>query len=282
MRASRAGWLCLLSILPASCVTAESISFYPVPKEVVLARLRQAASRNHDREATLKKLFGDAGCPAEWIAEQPVKHLKIPNVMCTWPGSTGARILVSAHTDHVETGDGTVDDWSGAAMLADLIESLRSVPRRHTFVFIGFSGEEQGLVGSAFYVKQLTPEQRSTIAAEVNLECLGLSHTEVWSGHADRQLANLAAVIAAAAKLPVHGVNLEEVYQDDAVSFAERRIPTIPFHSLTQETLAVLHSPHDTIHAIHPDYYYESYRLLAYYLAFIDQRLDAKPDTAVR
>ncbi|HVN06670.1 MAG TPA: M28 family peptidase, partial [Bryobacteraceae bacterium] len=120
MSAPRAG--SLLLIFSSLFLRAESITLHPVPKEVVMARLRQAASHNRDREATLKKLFEDAGCRNEWIAEQPVKHLKIPNVICTWPGSTDARILVSAHTDHVSKGDGTVDDWSGAALLPDLIE----------------------------------------------------------------------------------------------------------------------------------------------------------------
>src|ERR1035438_1781217 len=73
------------------------------------------------------------------LEEQSVKHVKIPNLICALPGQADSRILVTAHTDHVAVGDGTVDNWSGASMLPDLYESLRAAPRRHTVVFIGFT-----------------------------------------------------------------------------------------------------------------------------------------------
>jgi putative aminopeptidase FrvX len=252
---------------------AQQVTFSPLSKEVVLARLRQTAKDNHARAMTLETLLAESGCTAAHLEEQSVKHLKAPNVICTWPGATDQRILISAHTDKVGVGEGAVDDWSGASLLADLFESLHTVPRRHTLVFIGFSGEEEGLVGSRFYVKALTAEHAARIKAEVNIECLGLSPTAVWLSHADRELARFAGQVSAASKLPIGATNVDQVGRDDAMSFAERRIPTITFHSVTQSTLAILHSQSDTYRAIHPDDYYDSYRFLAAYLAFADTAL---------
>ena len=250
----------------------QEIRFDQLTKGVVLSRLREALKDNRQRAGNLEKLLDEAGCTGK-LAEQPVKHLKAPNVVCTWPGATDRRILVSAHTDHVQLGDGTVDDWSGASMLADLLESLRATPRRHTFVFIGFAGEEEGLVGSRFYVNALTPAERDEISALVNIECLGLSPTAVWLSHADGQLMRVAETAAAKSKVRLRAINVDQVGLDDAMVFRDRRVPTITFHSVTQQTLGILHSRRDTYRAINPDEYYDSYRFLATYLACADGAL---------
>jgi len=263
----------IISAAILSPLTAQTLVFHVFPKETVLARLQQAARNNSERENTLKKLFEETGCTGQWLEEQPVKHVKIPNVICTLPGQTDSRILVTAHTDHVNAGDGVVDNWSGASMLSDLYESLRAAPRRHTFVFIGFTQEEEGLIGSRFYAKALTPEQRAKISALVNMDSLGLSPTAVWLSHADPALAKMAGRVAGATKLPLQSINVEKVGESDAEAFAGLHIRSITFHSVTQQTLGILHSNRDTFRAIHVDDYYASYRFLAAYLAFIDAEL---------
>ena len=239
----------------------------------MLAHLRQASYDNRKRVEVLENLFREAGCTGQ-LEEQPVKHLKAPNVICTLPGATGRRILISAHTDHVREGDGTVDDWSGASMLADLFTSLRTVPRRHTLVFIGFAGEEEGLVGSRFYAKALTPAEKDQIAAVVNIECLGLAPTAVWLSHADKRLAGIAGRASGSSGIPLQVINVDNVGMDDAMSFMDQHVPTITFHSVTQQTWEILHSPRDTYRVVHPDDYYDSYRFLAIYLALADVALD--------
>ncbi|HVV44189.1 MAG TPA: hypothetical protein VHC72_03265 [Bryobacteraceae bacterium] len=41
-----------------------------------------------------------------------------------------------------------MDDWSGTALLPSLYEALKLKSRHHTFLFIAFAGEEDGLIGS--------------------------------------------------------------------------------------------------------------------------------------
>ena len=187
---------------------------------------------------------------------------------------------MGAHFDHVETGQGVVDNWSGASLLPSLFESLQAEPHRHTFVFIGFTDEEKGLVGSEQYVKQLTPWERSKIRAMVNLDSLGLSSTKVWLSRADKGLAQALNNVAHSMKLPLAAVNVDQVGLSDSESFSKRDIPSLTIHSVTQETYPILHSSQDTLAAIHMDDYYATYRLVAAYLSYLDQKLAAGKEEA--
>jgi hypothetical protein len=84
----------------------------------------------------------------------------------------------------------------------------------------------------------------------------------------------MGAVAAAAMKLPLQGMNVENVGTTESESFHQKKIPAITLHSLTPETLRILHSPNDTIEAVHLDEYYRTYRLVLGFLALLDQKLD--------
>lgn len=180
-------------------------------------------------------------------------------------------IIVGAHFDHADEGMGAADDWSGASLLPSLYQALRDRPRKHTFVFIGFTDEEKGLVGSNLYVKHLTEEQRSAVKAVVNLECLGLTPTKVWASVANPKLLNDLRTVATSINVKLNGVNVERVGNDDTQAFRDRKVPVITLHSVTQETWSLLHSRRDNLAAINLDYLYESYRVVGVYLAYIDQ-----------
>jgi Zn-dependent M28 family amino/carboxypeptidase len=251
------------------CLHAASadLKYKLLPQDTLIERLKAAPLKNPERARELEAMFRQAGCEP---SDQAVKGLKEPNVICIQPGSTDAVIVVGGHLDKVADGTGVVDDWSGASMLPSLYQSLAGQQRAHTFVFIGFAGEEEGLVGSQFYVKQLTPEQRKRIAAMVNLECLGVTPTKVWVSRSEPMLVRMLVATAQSQKLPLSGVNVEKVGTDDAQSFGNK-IPHITIHSLTQDTWPILHSDKDRFAAINKDFYYDSYRIIAGYLALLDQ-----------
>lgn len=249
------------------------LNFMLLERDVIEKRLRLASTDNGERERVLERLFQEAGCKDEHLGEQPVKHERVPNLVCTLPGTADSQIIVAGHMDHVTKGRGVVDDWSGAALLPSLFQSLHDQPRKHTFLFIGFTDEEGGLVGSRSYVKQIEKGQISRIQAMVNLECLGLSPSEIWGHHANPGLMKMYGDIAHTMRLPYVSVNVPEGADDDADSFRDRKVPTITIHSVTQETWSVLHSPHDDFPVIHWDDYYNSYHLMAAYLAYIDEAL---------
>ncbi len=222
------------------------------------------------REATLVRLFSEAGCAPENLVRQPVAHSKEANVICTLPGSSTNTIVVGAHFDHVSAGNGVVDNWSGASLLPSLFQSLAGSTRSYTFIFIGFAGEERGLFGSDSYVSQLPNDQLSKIVAMVNLDTLGLGPTKVWVSQSDPRLVSALQVAAHLSQTPLAGVNVDGVGESDEESFIARKVCTVTVHSLTPQTLHVLHSVNDNLSAIHASDYYDTYRLLATYLALLD------------
>jgi Zn-dependent M28 family amino/carboxypeptidase len=243
-----------------------------VPRDVIESRLKSFSTKNSEREVLIRTWLAESGCNDSNLTEQPLARKLPPNVICVLPGQTQEVIIVGAHTHHVdEFGDGVVDNWTGASLLPSFLYSLNSEPRRHTFVFVGFSAEEKGLVGSAYYADHLMPEQRARIAAMVNLDSLGLGPTEVWASRADKALLDSLAAVAFATKLPVTAMNVDQIGSADSESFAHYHIPRITLHSVTQETLPILHSARDKLGAVKVNDYYDSYHLIAVYLAYLDE-----------
>ena len=95
-------------------------------------------------------------------------------------------VIVGAHYDHLGLGgfgsldpdstgkvhNGADDNASGTAMLIEIAERLAAAPPARTVVFIAFSGEELGLLGSAYYVKQPVYPLATTLAM-INLDMVG-------------------------------------------------------------------------------------------------------------
>lgn len=270
----RRSLLLLAALCAAACAQNRKVEFNLAPREVVEQRLGRAPARETEREAVLRGIFEEAGCNAGMLTEQKVGGFGQPNLICTAAGETGSVILVGAHFDSVNQGRGIVDNWTGASLLPSLFQALRDKPRRHTFMFVGFTAEEVGLRGSRSYVRQLTKEQRAAIKAMVNIDSLGLSPTKVWLSASDKKLAGLIAAVAKSMRLPLSGMDVDQVGTSDSQSFKDQKIPSITFHSVTQDTLSILHSPRDNLQAVRLDDYDQSYRLIAGYLALLDQVLE--------
>ena len=113
------------------------------------------------------------------------------NVIGILPGSDpnlkDEAIVIGAHYDHLGRGGegslaqregeihhGADDNASGTAGLIELarmFSTQRPKPRR-TIVFIAFSGEEEGLIGSNYYVNHAVVPVQNTVAM-INLDMIG-------------------------------------------------------------------------------------------------------------
>ena len=273
---------CLLFRAPAAW---SQLYFRLLERDVVEKHLKEFSRDNAKRESIIKQWFAEEGCKDSNLTEQSLDQKLPPNVICVVSGETDSVILVGAHTDHVtDFGEGVVDNWTSAALLPALLYSLSEKPRHHTFIYIGFSAEEKDMLGSVYYAQHLTPEQRGHIAAMINMDSLGLGPTKVWASHADSTLLQDLDSVAADLHLPVDVVNVDEVGTSDSESFVPYGIPRITLHSVAQATLRILHSSDDRLSAIRMGDYYDSYRLIAAYLAYLDDHLKpapaAKPDQA--
>jgi hypothetical protein len=265
---------------PAQCQTqsalqtpADGIQFRLQTLHVVEDHLRSFSIKNSERETLIRRWLAKSGCKANNLSEQVVADSFPPNVICVLPGETQRMIVVGAHTDHVARGDGVVDNWTGAVLLPALLYSLSGRPHHHTFVFVGFSVEEKGLIGSRYYADHLTDAQRARIDAMVNFDSLGLGPTEVWASHADKILLDALDGVAKESNLPLSVMNPENGATADSESFARYHIPRVTLHSVTEQTWSILHSPRDQIFAIKMNDYYDSYKLISEYLAYLDGAL---------
>jgi putative aminopeptidase FrvX len=272
MRPWRLFGLAVILTVPYVPTQAQTIQFKRVSQETIEARLKVYLGDDKQREQTLRKLFAEAGCDEQHLTEQPVKSSKLPNLICTLPGSSDKVFILGAHYDHVFAGDGVVDNWSGASLLPSLYEGMKVVTRKHTFIFIAFTAEEQGEIGSHFYATHMKKTEIAATDAMINMDTLGLAPTQVWASHSDRGLVGVLSYVAKQMNMPLSGANVDDIGSTDSVQFSKRKIRSITIHSLTQENWNqnILHTSKDRMSAIRLDDYYQTYRLIAAYLAFLD------------
>lgn len=86
--------------------------------------------------------------------------------------NTGNVVVFSAHYDSVPTAPGANDNASGTAGLLELARIFSSKPIDTEIRFLACGAEEVGLVGSRYYVSQLTPEERGSIIANYNMDMI--------------------------------------------------------------------------------------------------------------
>jgi putative aminopeptidase FrvX len=259
---------------------AQNIHFHALDQATLEQRLQLSPKTNELRQESVEQLFSESGCTATEITRQPVKHQNFSNVLCTISGESDRTILVTAHYDKVSVGDGTVDNWSGAALLASLHQSLQGIPHKHRIVFISFCCEEEGLLGSQSFVDGLSKDDATKISAIVNMDTLGLSPTKLWASKADKHLSQILLAAAQTMNLPLSVVDVDRVGSTDSESFEKLKVPRMTLHSVTQQTLHILHSSDDQIKAIHMDDYYQTYKLMAGFISLLDSTLDATPPAA--
>ena len=103
-------------------------------------------------------------------------HQRTVNVIADSPGGrTDRTVVVGGHLDSVFEGPGINDDGSGVSFMMDTAEALAELglnPRNH-LRFVFFSGEEEGLLGSNYYVSQLSKKELSNISAMLDYDMLG-------------------------------------------------------------------------------------------------------------
>ncbi len=134
-------------------------------------------------------------------------QMTLRNVIGMIPGTGDGCIIVGAHYDHLGlSAQGSVypgadDNASGVAALCDIAKTLAAEPaRKRSIVFIAFSGEEEGMLGSLWYVEHPVLPLESTIAM-INLDTVGRME--------GRRLLVLSASTAVELPDAFRGINLE-------------------------------------------------------------------------
>lgn len=109
------------------------------------------------------------------------------NIIGVLPGKTDKKIIIAGHMDHIGYGprmsrspnsrnqihNGADDNATGTVAVLELAKALSQEKLNHTIVFIAFSAEEMGLIGSRYYVKNLTNDEINDIDLMMNFDMIG-------------------------------------------------------------------------------------------------------------
>jgi Zn-dependent M28 family amino/carboxypeptidase len=142
-----------------------------------LGRLIQAASRPGFRPVS-------TGLTARGTVRSSVRFSSAQNVVGRWAGTDAAlrdeAVLVTAHYDHLGIGqsvngdsimNGAIDNGTGTAAMMAMADAFTAsgVRTRRSLVFVAFTGEEKGLLGSQAFAAQ-APLPLRNVAAVLNLD----------------------------------------------------------------------------------------------------------------
>jgi Zn-dependent M28 family amino/carboxypeptidase len=91
----------------------------------------------------------------------------------TSTGNDNNVVMVGGHLDSVSAGPGINDNGSGSAAILEVAEQMQKVKPTNTVRFAWWGAEESGLVGSDFYVANLSQADRDRIALYLNFDMVG-------------------------------------------------------------------------------------------------------------
>src|SRR5690606_28644690 len=82
-------------------------------------------------------------------------------------------VMVGAHLDSVAEGPGINDNGTGSAAVLEIAKQMRKVKPKNKVRFALWGAEESGLVGSDYYVANLSEAERAKIALYLNFDMIG-------------------------------------------------------------------------------------------------------------
>jgi len=167
------------------------------------------------------------------------------NLIVTLPGKSAERVIVGAHFDSWDLGQGAIDNGLGLAQVFAVAAELRSRELARTVELVWFNGEEQGLWGSRHAASELGD---APIVAMINLDMVGVPIAvnalgfdalvpvlERWNTGRGEQ------------KLP-QGVLNSNWLGSDHIPYQLAGVPTVTFHApIERESVRYYHDFADTM-----------------------------------
>jgi Zn-dependent M28 family amino/carboxypeptidase len=220
------------------------------------------------------------------LKEVGMESVQSDNVVGYLPGSDpdlkDEFIVFSAHYDHVgqgnpdATGDniynGARDNGVGTTGVLMLAEYLKSYPLKRSALFVLFTGEEKGLLGSRYFVNH-SPVELSSIKYCMNIDNAGYNDTTIVSVIGLTRTEAEDAFITAAGVFGLGAIEDAAKEQglfdrSDNVNFARKGIPaptfSLGFRGFDAEIMKYYHQPGDDLESLNLNYilrYIRSYLL---------------------
>jgi hypothetical protein len=163
-------------------------------------------------------------------------------------------VVLGAHLDSWDLGQGTLDNGTGVAVVLEAARELAKMPTppKRTIRFILFTGEEQGLLGSAAYVKQHKAEMPRISACLIHDTGTGKVTGMGWTGSSDLKPV-IESELAVLKDLGVEQLYGRSFPGSDHVPFQNAGVPACMFnqeiagyriaHHTSADTLDMAHEP---------------------------------------
>ena len=194
--------------------------------------------------------------------DDATEPLTLKNVVAILPGSdpqrAGESLVVGAHYDHLGRGEhgahagdggrihpGADDNASGVALMLELARVLAGNPPARTIVFVAFTGEERGRLGSRHYVQHSEAYPLSKTIAMLNLDTvgrLGERPLTVFGSGTAREWVHIFRGAGYVTGVPVRDV-ADDFGSSDQTSFIEAGVPAVQLFSGVHQDY---HRPGDT------------------------------------
>ncbi len=197
-------------------------------------------------------------------------------------------VVIGAHYDHLGFGgegslhrgepavhNGADDNASGVVVLLDLANKIKGTKRNTNYLFITFSGEEMGLLGSNFFTKNPTLDL-GEVSYMLNLDMVGRLREDKTLSVSGTGTSPIWPQVLNASN-PGFKLVLKEsgVGPSDHTSFYLQDIPVLHFFTGQHEDY---HKPSDDAEKLN----YEGMRLISSYLFSLVQELDDDKKLAFR
>jgi hypothetical protein len=161
-------------------------------------------------------------------------------------------VIVGAHLDSWDYGTGAQDNGSGCAMVLEAARAIAALgtPPRRSIRFALWGGEEQGLLGSAAYVRAHARELKDCVAA-LNTDN-GAGHPRGWKfeGREDVEAAMMPISKSLLAGLGGDGLSPELTFDTDHGHFLLAGVPALDLWVDMEHYDDVHHKSSDTLDKI--------------------------------
>lgn len=185
-----------------------------------------------------------------WKTESVLKKHTFQNVMAYLPGTSDSMMVITAHFDHLgKCGDivfpGANDNASGTIMMVDLFHYFSSIKnRKYSLLFVGFSGEEAGLLGSSYYVQHpVYPLQK--IKLLINLDLLATGEDGITVVNAVKEKSWYQQLCESNQSIGLKRIaSRENAPNSDHFPFTQKQVPAIFIYAMGPSVKAY-HHPND-------------------------------------
>jgi Zn-dependent M28 family amino/carboxypeptidase len=124
-------------------------------------------------QAYLSQLSSGTELSASLDVLTDIQIVTTSNVLATSKcGDKNNQLALGAHTDSVGAGPGINDDGSGTVGILNVAKALAKYNVKNAVTFGFWSGEESGLLGSTYFVENLSPEESLKIRAYLNFDMI--------------------------------------------------------------------------------------------------------------